>query len=73
MRDFGNLKKLLEFARENAVSVRIEYSEIDDNMLVEVLSSAPIECYCEKRILNIDNFIKNWKRHIQLQVNPEQK
>lgn len=61
MRDFGNLNKLVQFCREIACSVEITYWEASDELEIRVISSADSENYYEKRIVNVDTFIQNWR------------
>ena len=60
MKDFGDIRELINFARRNGVAIHIHYWEADDTMSVEVTSAAPAEEYGEKRIVNVDQFIYNW-------------
>jgi hypothetical protein len=66
VRDFGDLNKLVKFARDNAVSVSINYSEAGDEMEIEVISASKDECYIEKRIIDVDWFIDKWKHITEL-------
>lgn len=67
MTDFGDLNKLVQFAREQAVSVTIEYWESDDTMSLTVSSAAPTEEYHEKRTMGVDAFIRHWHEHMERQ------
>ena len=64
MSKFGDLNELLTFAKQNGVSVQIEYWESDDTMSVSVISAAPDEEYGEKRILNVGAFMDNWREYM---------
>ena len=52
-----NLNSLVDFARYEAVSLVIEYSEPDDTFSVEVQSSAPSENFYRKRVAHAEGFI----------------
>jgi hypothetical protein len=67
MSNFGDLNKLIQFAREQAVSVTIEYWESDDTMSLRVSSAAPAEEYYEKRAMDVDSFIRHWYERLGLQ------
>lgn len=67
MTDFGDLNKLVQFAREQAVSVTIEYWESDDTMSLTVSSAAPAEEYYEKRTMGVDAFIQHWRERMERQ------
>jgi hypothetical protein len=73
MRDFGDLNKLVAFARRNGVSIQINYWESDDTMSVEVSSAASTEEYSEKRILNVDSFIHHWQEFMAVRSGSEEK
>lgn len=60
-----DLNKLLKFAQDNGVSINIEYSESSDELTIETVSPAPIECLYMKRCSDIDYFITQWNLQIK--------
>lgn len=68
MTKFGDLNTLIDFAKRNAVSVQINYWESDDTMSLKVISAAPTECFSQKRILGIDQFITNWMCNLEASI-----
>lgn len=59
-----DLNKLIEFARNQAVSFTVTYEESGDVCEITINSAAKAECYYEKRVYNIDEFIKRWEDHV---------
>jgi hypothetical protein len=60
-RNFGDLNKLIEWAREKSVSVTMYYCDVDDSMGVEVFSEKSAEDFYQKNIKSVDEFIKAWE------------
>ena len=64
MRDFGDLNKLIELARNNSINVLIFYGEASDEMGIEISSHAPNECFEQKIIISVEDFIQKWKEKV---------
>lgn len=64
MSTFGDLNLLIDFAKKQGVSLRIDFWESDGSISVEAFSAAPAEDYGQKRIINVETFINNWKKHM---------
>lgn len=66
-RDY-DLNKLLAFAREQGVALKINYWEASDELELEVVSAAKAECFYQKRAIDADHFIESWKQHVANQA-----
>ena len=60
-----DLNRILAFAREQGVSVMINFWESDGSLEVEVLSCAPVECFYQKRVATVEHFIESWHEHVE--------
>jgi hypothetical protein len=58
-----DLNKLLDFARQNTLSIQVNYSECEDSLEIETISAAPSECYYIKRCSDVEYFIECWNDH----------
>lgn len=56
---------LIDWAKDQGISIRIEYWESDNTMSVETISASPIECYYEKRITAANDFIQHWNERLE--------
>lgn len=64
MKDFGDLDKLIDLAKEEGVSFYIGYIEACDELSIEISSAAKAECFQMKRVINVDHFIKSYREHV---------
>lgn len=65
-KDFGDLNRLIKFARENGVSLDITYLESGDELSVEVFSASKEEGFYIKKVIDVDWFIEKWNDHVRL-------
>jgi len=67
-----NLNKLYDFARQNAVSFSLYYSEASDELELQIHSVAKAEEFYMKRVPSIDYFIEKWFEHVQNELSSSQ-
>ena len=57
-----DLNKLLDFAREHAVSFELYYSEPSDRLCLELIFAAESECMKFKGVPSVEYAIREWMK-----------
>lgn len=60
-----DLNRLVEFAKENAVSFTAFYQEGGNELSIEI-HGGKTENFYQKRVISIEHFIECWKEHVSL-------
>lgn len=63
-----NVNRLIEFAKQNAISIHIHFWEASGEFEIETTSAAPAECFYMKRCHDEEYFIKAWGKHVMENV-----
>jgi len=63
-----DLNKLLEFARNKGISLKLNYCEPSDELEIETSSPALAENHYMKRCSDIDRFIESWQNNFDFHV-----
>lgn len=63
--EWGDLNKIIDLCDELNVGCTINYWKFSDEMQINIDSNADEESFYMKRIIDIEHFIKSFKRHIE--------